>query len=193
MPKLLYLARFANELTCVACPFCEILTSCDVNVKIYGGRNGYFWCMSCGAKSICDRSITSIDSDDVENVYPYCPALELKNAIFYTTKLRFVTELSGHRMGYLFQTENTIKSRDIVRFFVELENCGLDVEKYVKNNKIARKYKIVPTRFIDKEKMLLISVNNYNLNCPDVPYPKNMDLFWRTSIMVSGHEFFHPF
>lgn len=68
MPKLLYLARFANELTC------------DVNVKIY---SGYFWCKSCDAKCI--------------------PVLALKNAIFY----------SGHRIGYLFQTKNIVKSRDI--------------------------------------------------------------------------------
>ena len=51
------------------------------------------------------------------------------------------------------------------------------------NNKL-QKYYIEPTRLIMGDTLLSISVNDYDLNHPDVPYPKNMDLVWDTSVVV---------
>lgn len=175
-----------DQLKCLMCPFCEISTSCDENIHCIFSGDIYFWCKSCGAKSICEIKLLTTTKDEVQKICPDLPS-ELKDIEFYKFELKFIKFLSCERSFSLFRADVMVKPEDIVQFFADLHNeRKFNMETFIKNNKIAKKYNIEPTP--GTESMLIISVNSYNLSCPDVPYPKNIDLLWKAPVLTCIQE-----
>lgn len=173
--------QWPNKLKCLMCPFCEISTSCDTNIHFQFSGGIYFWCKSCGAKSICETIRLDITEDEIQKICP--DLLEYGDVKVTKSELKFINMLSSERNSNLFRADGVVEPGDIIQFFADLHNeRKSDMETFIKNNEIAKKYKIEPTPGV--ESMLVISVNSYNLSCPDVPYPRNIDLLWDVPVLV---------
>lgn len=160
----------------VACPFCGVSTSSEEMLEDDMYRV-FFKCFTCENFAIASRSVKLVTKEEVEKMHPHIFVTD--DVRFHVTKIHKIVSISTREL-MSFATPKYMTNDDILEFYDNLKKFGYEnkvdvdgfvcfdvADKFLKDNKLAKKYKIEYAESI-KNANLSLRVNDYSLS--NIPF-----------------------